>query len=86
MPGLAAIREVFQAARAQGWGQEDIAAVVKVVEAAAGLATRRERTAARARTGHGGTRADGRPCVSRCGDLPWPCWRESLRAWTRFWS
>lgn len=36
MPGLAAIREVFQAARAQGFGAEDIAAVVKVVEAAAG--------------------------------------------------
>jgi 3-hydroxyisobutyrate dehydrogenase-like beta-hydroxyacid dehydrogenase len=36
MPGLAAIREVFQAARAQGFGTEDIAAVVKVVEAAAG--------------------------------------------------
>jgi 3-hydroxyisobutyrate dehydrogenase-like beta-hydroxyacid dehydrogenase len=36
MPGLAAIREVFQAARARGWGQEDIAAVVKAVEAAAG--------------------------------------------------
>ncbi|MGH9886418.1 MAG: NAD(P)-dependent oxidoreductase [bacterium] len=37
MPGLAAIREVFQAARAQGYGQEDIAAVVKVVEKAAGV-------------------------------------------------
>ncbi len=37
MPGLAAIREVFQAARAQGWGGEDIAAVVKAVERAAGL-------------------------------------------------
>jgi 3-hydroxyisobutyrate dehydrogenase-like beta-hydroxyacid dehydrogenase len=37
MPGLAAIREVFQAARAQGEGQEDIAAVVKVLERAAGL-------------------------------------------------
>jgi 3-hydroxyisobutyrate dehydrogenase-like beta-hydroxyacid dehydrogenase len=36
MPGLAAIREVFQAARAQGFGAEDIAAVVKAVEAAAG--------------------------------------------------
>ena len=35
MPGLAAIREVFQAARAQGFGAEDIAAVVKAVEAAA---------------------------------------------------
>ena len=32
MPGLAAIREVFQAARAQGWGGEDIAAVYKVVD------------------------------------------------------
>lgn len=32
MPGLAAIREVFQAARAQGWGGEDIAAVYKAVE------------------------------------------------------
>jgi 3-hydroxyisobutyrate dehydrogenase-like beta-hydroxyacid dehydrogenase len=38
MPGLAAIREVFQAARAQGLGQEDIAAVVKVLERAAGAA------------------------------------------------
>ncbi len=38
MPGLAAIREVFQAARAQGWGGEDIAAVYKVIEKAAGLA------------------------------------------------
>jgi len=35
MPGLAAIREVFQAARAQGLGQEDIAAVVKALELAA---------------------------------------------------
>jgi len=35
MPGLAAIREVFQAARGQGWGAEDIAAVVKTLEAAA---------------------------------------------------
>ena len=31
MPGLAAIREVYQAARARGWGQEDIAATYKVV-------------------------------------------------------
>jgi 3-hydroxyisobutyrate dehydrogenase len=37
MPGLAAIREVFQTARAQGFGAEDIAAVVKAVEAAAGM-------------------------------------------------
>jgi 3-hydroxyisobutyrate dehydrogenase-like beta-hydroxyacid dehydrogenase len=37
MPGLAAIREVCQAARNQGLGQEDIAAVVKAVERAAGL-------------------------------------------------
>ena len=37
MPGLASIREVFQAARAQGWGQEDIAAVYKVIEKNAGL-------------------------------------------------
>jgi 3-hydroxyisobutyrate dehydrogenase-like beta-hydroxyacid dehydrogenase len=37
MPGLAAIREVFQAARAQGHGQADIAAVVQVLERAAGL-------------------------------------------------
>ena len=36
MPGLAAIREVFQAARAQGLGREDICAVVKVLERAAG--------------------------------------------------
>jgi 3-hydroxyisobutyrate dehydrogenase-like beta-hydroxyacid dehydrogenase len=38
MPGLAAIREVFQSARARGWGGEDIAAVFKVIESAAGLA------------------------------------------------
>jgi 3-hydroxyisobutyrate dehydrogenase-like beta-hydroxyacid dehydrogenase len=37
MPGLAALREVFQAARAQGWGQEDIAAVYKVIERNAGV-------------------------------------------------
>jgi len=37
MPGLAAIREVFQAARAQGYGQEDIVAVVKALEAMAGV-------------------------------------------------
>ena len=37
MPGLAAIREVCQAARAQGHGQEDIAAVVKALEKAAGI-------------------------------------------------
>jgi len=34
MPGLAAIREVFQAARAQGWGGEDIAAVYKAIDRA----------------------------------------------------
>ena len=37
MPALAAIREVYQAARAQGWGKEDIVASVKAIEAAAGL-------------------------------------------------
>jgi len=37
MPGLAILREMFQAARAQGWGQEDIAAVYKVIEKNAGL-------------------------------------------------
>jgi 3-hydroxyisobutyrate dehydrogenase-like beta-hydroxyacid dehydrogenase len=37
MPGLAAIREVFQAARAQGHGDEDIGAVIKALERAAGL-------------------------------------------------
>jgi 3-hydroxyisobutyrate dehydrogenase/2-hydroxy-3-oxopropionate reductase len=37
MPGLAAIREVHQSARALGFGQEDIAAVVKAVEKAAGV-------------------------------------------------
>ena len=36
MPGLAAIREVCQAARAQGYGQEDIGAVVKALEKMAG--------------------------------------------------
>ncbi len=37
LPGLAAIREVHQAARALGHGAEDIAAVVKAVERMAGL-------------------------------------------------
>lgn len=37
LPALAAIREVFLAARAQGLGGEDIAAVIKVLERAAGL-------------------------------------------------
>ena len=37
LPGLAAIREVFQSARAQGLGQSDIAAVIQVLERAAGL-------------------------------------------------
>jgi glyoxylate/succinic semialdehyde reductase len=37
LPGLAAIREVFQAARAQGHGREDICAVVQALERAAGL-------------------------------------------------
>lgn len=37
MPGLAAIREVHQAARGQGLGGEDIAAVVKALEKSAGL-------------------------------------------------
>jgi 3-hydroxyisobutyrate dehydrogenase-like beta-hydroxyacid dehydrogenase len=37
MPGLAAIREVFEAARAQGFGAEDIAAVFKAVARGAGL-------------------------------------------------
>jgi 3-hydroxyisobutyrate dehydrogenase len=37
LPGLAAIREAHQAARAMGLGQEDIAAVVKVAEKAAGI-------------------------------------------------
>jgi 3-hydroxyisobutyrate dehydrogenase len=37
MPGLAAIREVFQAARAQGHGSEDIGAVLKALERAAGI-------------------------------------------------
>ena len=39
MPGLAAIREVFQAARGRGLGQEDIVAVVKVLEEQASLST-----------------------------------------------
>ena len=49
MPGLAAIREVFQAARAQGFGQEDIAAVVKALEA---------RRGARIRDAHGRAATD----------------------------
>ncbi len=36
MPGLATIREVFQAARAQGHGREDIAGVIRALERAAG--------------------------------------------------
>lgn len=39
MPGLAAIHEVFESARGQGFGGEDIAAVVKVLERSAGLTT-----------------------------------------------
>ena len=39
MPGLAAIREVCQAARGQGLGQEDIVAVVKALERMAGQTT-----------------------------------------------
>jgi 3-hydroxyisobutyrate dehydrogenase-like beta-hydroxyacid dehydrogenase len=39
MPGLEAIREVFEDARAAGWGGEDIAAVFKVLEAAAGASS-----------------------------------------------
>jgi len=38
LPGLAAIREVFQAARGQGFGHEDICAVIKALEKGAGLA------------------------------------------------
>jgi 3-hydroxyisobutyrate dehydrogenase-like beta-hydroxyacid dehydrogenase len=37
LPGLAAIREVCQSARAQGFGQEDIVAVVKALEKMAGV-------------------------------------------------
>lgn len=37
LPGLAAIREVFQAARAQGLGGQDIAAVIRALEGAAGV-------------------------------------------------
>jgi len=37
LPGLSAIREVFQAARAQGLGGHDIAAVIRALESAAGL-------------------------------------------------
>ena len=39
LPGLAAIREVFQSARAQGFGSEDISGVIRVLERAAGLET-----------------------------------------------
>jgi 3-hydroxyisobutyrate dehydrogenase len=38
LPGLAAIREVFQAARAQGYGREDIGAIMKALERSAGEA------------------------------------------------
>jgi 3-hydroxyisobutyrate dehydrogenase-like beta-hydroxyacid dehydrogenase len=37
MPGLATIREVLSAARAQGLGAQDISALVKVLEKSAGL-------------------------------------------------
>jgi 3-hydroxyisobutyrate dehydrogenase-like beta-hydroxyacid dehydrogenase len=37
MPGLAAIREVFQSARGHGWGKQDIIAIVKAIEAASGM-------------------------------------------------
>lgn len=37
LPGLAAIREVFQSARAQGLGQKDISAVIQALERAAGV-------------------------------------------------
>lgn len=40
LPALAAIREVFQAARGQGLGSEDISAVIKVLERAAGARAR----------------------------------------------
>ena len=36
LPGLAAIREVFQAARAQGLGSQDISAVIQALERGAG--------------------------------------------------
>jgi len=38
LPGLAAVREVFQTARTQGLGQRDICSVIEVLEGAAGLA------------------------------------------------
>ena len=37
LPGLAAIREVFQSARAQGLGGQDIAAVIRALESGAGV-------------------------------------------------
>jgi 3-hydroxyisobutyrate dehydrogenase-like beta-hydroxyacid dehydrogenase len=37
LPALAAIREVFQSARAQGLGQQDISAVIQTLERAAGI-------------------------------------------------
>jgi len=37
VPGLAVVREQFQAARAMGLGSDDIAALLKVVEATAGI-------------------------------------------------
>jgi len=42
LPALAAIREVFQAARGQGLGSDDIASVIKVLERAAGSEKARE--------------------------------------------
>jgi len=39
MPALAAIREVFQSARGQGLGDQDISSVIEVLRAAAGIKT-----------------------------------------------
>lgn len=37
LPGLAAIHQVFQSARAQGFGPEDIAGVIRTLETASGI-------------------------------------------------
>ena len=83
MPGLAAIREVFQAARAQGHGREDICAVVKALEKAAGAVARlviprsgrrerlgRSERAHRCRAMRARRRRRGAGCASRPGSAP----------------
>ena len=71
MPGLAAIREVFQAARAQGFGQEDIAAVVKADGGRRGRAVRHPQLTARVR---GTAPHRGAWCPMELLDWSWRPW------------